>query len=152
MSTGLAVFDQTVQETNVWLKEVEALMFPCSRQDAYAAWRAVMHALRDHLPPEENLHLSAQLPMLLRGVFLEGWSWAARPKRERTTEAFVERVCRELPPNFDWHPEFVARAVFETVTHRVEFGEVADIIGRLPASLRDLWPPGAVALSLGIRA
>lgn len=140
MSTGLPVFDQTVQLSNAWLKDVEELLFPCSRQDAYAAWRATMHALRDRLQPEEALHLSAQLPLLLRGVFLEGWRLADCPSDERTTEAFVEKVTQQLPANFGSPPEFVARAVFETLVDHIDVGEVRHIIGHLPPALRNFWP------------
>ena len=73
MSTGLPVFDTTVQASNAWLNAIEARFPPCDRQQAYAAFRAAGHVLRDRLPMEAVLGLSAQLPMLLRGVFLEGW-------------------------------------------------------------------------------
>lgn len=44
MSTGLAVFDTTVQETNGLLKAVQARVPPCSRQEAYGALRAELRA------------------------------------------------------------------------------------------------------------
>lgn len=140
MTTGLAIFDQTVQKTNVWLRAVEERLGPCSRQDAYCAWRAVLHALRNQLAPQEVLDFSAQLPLLLRGVFLEGWRLGKRQARARTTEDFIENVAVALPPNFDQPPEHVARAVLETVTDHISIGELRDIIGGLPPSLRQLWP------------
>ena len=47
MTTGLAVFDTTVQETNAWLNQIEAGLPPCGKQDAYQALRTVLHVLRD---------------------------------------------------------------------------------------------------------
>jgi hypothetical protein len=53
MSTsGVAVLDRTVQETNVWLRIVAEQLHFEDRQHAYIALRAVLHALRDRLPPE----------------------------------------------------------------------------------------------------
>ena len=81
MSIGLAVFDTTVQDTNEWLSGLEAQLPPCSRQQAYGALRAVFHVLRDRLTIDAVLGLSAQLPMLLRGVFMGGWQ--AKPPSAR---------------------------------------------------------------------
>ncbi len=52
MSTGLAVFDTTVQQSNEWLKAIEARLQPCGLGQAYGAFRAVTHVLRDRLPME----------------------------------------------------------------------------------------------------
>lgn len=73
MSVGLAVFDTTIQDTNLWLKAVSTRLADCERQDAYAALRAVLHALRDRLPAQSAVNFAAQLPLLLRGVYFEGW-------------------------------------------------------------------------------
>ena len=138
MSTsGLAVLDHTVQETNVWLKAVgEQLQL--DRHDAYIALRAVLHALRDRLPPEVAVHLGAQLPMLIRGFYYEGWHMAGKPTKDRHVEEFAEHVIQELPPQFPLDPLTVARGVFETLWERLDPGEFAKLMDHLPASLRTL--------------
>jgi uncharacterized protein (DUF2267 family) len=50
-ATGVTTLDHTVQETIVWLKAVEEELQLDNRQQAYNALRAVLHALRDRLPP-----------------------------------------------------------------------------------------------------
>lgn len=55
-----------------------------ARYHAYNALRAVLHALRDRLPPDVAVHLGAQLPMLVRGIYYEGWYMAGKPTKERT--------------------------------------------------------------------
>ena len=62
-SSGLAVFDTTLQKTNAWLKEVMDELGSSDRHQAYLALRAVLHALRDRLTVEEVAQLGAQLPM-----------------------------------------------------------------------------------------
>ena len=47
-ATGLDVFDQTLQITNIWLDEIMAKLGP-DRQVAWHALGAVLHALRDRL-------------------------------------------------------------------------------------------------------
>jgi len=68
-----------------------------SRHDAYVALRATLHALRDRLPVEETAELAAQLPMLVRGVYYEGWDPTGKPVRERSLEGFLAGVAVELP-------------------------------------------------------
>ena len=103
MSTsGLAVLDHTVQETNIWLKAV-AEQLQLDRHDAYIALRAVLHALRDRLPPEVAVHLGAQLPMLVRGLYYEGWHMAGKPTKDRQRPGiFGARFQGSCHHNFRW--------------------------------------------------
>jgi uncharacterized protein (DUF2267 family) len=47
-ATGLPIFDETIQKTNIWLNEI-APALDCDRHHAYQALRAVLHCLRDRL-------------------------------------------------------------------------------------------------------
>jgi uncharacterized protein (DUF2267 family) len=83
------------------------------RHHAYVALRAVLHALRDRLPPEVAVHLGAQLPILVRGIYYEGWHMAGKPVKDRSVQEFADHVwsCRRFPMD----PLTVARGVFETL-------------------------------------
>jgi len=140
MSTGLPVFDTTVQETNLWLKAVEGRLPPCDRQEAYAALRSVLHVLRDRLPTEATLGLSAQLPMLLRGVFLEGWRPAAGPTGIRDPQVFASEVAEHLPPTFPCLPNETVTAVFAVMAEQLDAGEVSKLEQFLPPRLRNFFP------------
>jgi uncharacterized protein (DUF2267 family) len=138
-ATGLAVFDRTLQETNLWLKELMARLGTDDRAQAYAILKATLHALRDRIGPENATHLAAQLPILLRGVYYEGWRMANTPSRERRVEAFLDHIRREAPMDSDEDTELAARAVFEVMWDRLDQGEVAKVMRMLPEELRDLW-------------
>jgi len=97
MTTGLDTFDRTVQESNLWLKDVMERLNTHDRHHAYSTLRAVLHALRDRIGPENAAHLGAQLPMLLRGLFYEGWDPTGKPTKERHENAFLAHIARELP-------------------------------------------------------
>lgn len=140
MSTGLAVFDETVQESNGWLKQLQAELEPCNREQAYRALRAVLHVLRDRLPETAVLGLSAQMPMLLRGLFLEGWRPQDGPSHVNTTEAFTEAVQDRLGERFPRDALAVSTAALEVMTDHLDPGEVDKLIRYLPAHLRALWP------------
>ena len=142
--TGLDVFDRTVHKTNAWLKEVMHRLGRDDRHAAYLALRATLHMLRDRLTLEEVAQLGAQLPMLVRGFYYEGWDPTDNPVRERSFDGFLAGIAMELPNDLD--PEDAARAVFAVLAARVGEGEIADITHT--AAERD---PHAVA-SRGARA
>ena len=142
--TGLEVFDATVHKTNTWLKRLMAIGGWQDRHLAYLGLRATLHALRDRLTVEEAAELAAQLPMLVRGFYYEGWDPSGKPTRDRRQEEFLARIWRELPPKAPMEPEAVARAVFRLLSERVAEGEIEDVRHVLPADIRELWPTAPV--------
>jgi len=138
--TGLEVFDATIQETNLWLKGVMMRLRTENRHHAYIALKAVLHALRDRIGPENAVHLGAQLPLLLRGVYYEAWHMAGTPTKERHEAQFLDRVADGFSRGMEFDTQGVTRAVFEVMWERIDPGEVAKIIKLLPKELWDLWP------------
>ncbi|MDQ1472574.1 MAG: hypothetical protein QOJ99_4054 [Bryobacterales bacterium] len=137
--TGLEVFDSTIQKTNSWLKDLMEMLDCEHRREAYLALRSTLHALRDRLTIEETAHLAAQLPMLIRGFYYEGWNPTGKPLRERHRDEFLASIYQELKPT-GIEPEDAARAVFLLLATRISEGEMEDIEQVLPREIRDLWP------------
>ncbi|MCB0122035.1 MAG: DUF2267 domain-containing protein, partial [Caldilineaceae bacterium] len=94
-TTGFRGFDHTLQETHHWLNEIAEEMGNPDRHLAYHALRGVLFALRDRVTVEEVFNLSAQLPMLMRGIYLEGYKVAGKPEKYHVDE-FLARVNREI--------------------------------------------------------
>jgi len=139
--TGLDVFDRTVHKTNSWLKSLMDELAWEDRRRAYGAMRATLHALRDRLTIEEVAQLGAQLPMLIRGFYYEGWDPTAKPLKLRHKEEFLERIAQYFIKAGDpVHPEPVARAVFAVLAQRITDGEIEDVKHIMPEELRSLWP------------
>lgn len=137
------VLDRTLEKTNQILDEVLSDLPEGDREFAWATLRAVLHALRDRLVPDEAIHLSAQLPMLIRGIFFEGWKPSATPNRIRSGDAFLDDVrVRLMRPSLA--PETAVRAVFAMLDRHVDRGEIEDVKGSLPAEIRSFWPQGAI--------
>ena len=138
--TGLNVFDTTVQKSNMWLKDIMEELGWENRHRAYLALRATLHALREHLRIEEIVELAAQLPLLIRGIYYEGWQLNETKSKERSKKEFLDSVLHyfEIDPDID--PERITRAVFKVLCNRVSEGEIEDIISILPKELKELWP------------
>lgn len=140
-TTHVAVFDTTLQKTHEWLSELVHIGRFEDESQAYTALRAVLHALRDRLIVAEAADLAAQMPMLIRGFYYEGWSPSKAPTRERTVEAFLDHVRTSLRnANFRIDAEPAVRAVFALLADRISRGEIEDVRHMLPAEVRDLWP------------
>ncbi len=144
MSNSLEVFESTLQKTHLWLKEIMEDLKTHDRHRAYLVLRATLHALRDRLGVEEVAKLGAQLPMLVRGFYYEGWDPTGKPLKERHKENFLAHVYRALKTNAllepDVDPEEAARAVFKLLTHRLTDGEIGNVLKLLPKEIRELWP------------
>ena len=134
-------FDHAMQEGNLWLSQVaDQLHFKQEDRHAYSALLAVLHALRDLLSLELAVHLSAQLPMVVRGLFFEGWKMQRTLGETRTVEGFCEHVEHELPPKFPMDGKTVSVGIFEVLWTRLDVGETAKIIDQMPTALKSLWP------------
>ena len=108
--------------------------------EAYSVLRVVLHALRDRLPADEAVHLGAQLPMLIRGIYYEGWKPSTTPKKQRSVEAFLEGI-QPLPTlKGEISAEQVLRSIFLMLNHRISEGEIANVRQAMPEEVRKLWP------------
>jgi uncharacterized protein (DUF2267 family) len=137
--TGLDTFDATIHKTNLWLNEIMAELDSADRHEAYHALRVVLQALRDRLTVEEAVQFGAQLPMLVRGFYYEGWNPAGKPVKFHRPE-FLQTIRHSFRREDDLDPERVARAVFKVIAAHVSDGELRDVKNILPKDLRTLWP------------
>ncbi len=140
MSTGLDTFDKTVQESNLWLKDIMERLNTLDRHHAYSTLRAVLHALRDRIGPENAAHLGAQLPMLLRGLFYEGWDPTGKPTKERHEAAFLAHIAKELPRAEPGEVEQGVGAVLDVLSKHIDRATATKLAGIFPQELRKFWP------------
>jgi uncharacterized protein (DUF2267 family) len=137
--TNVPVFDKTIEKTNVWLARIGGAMVWDDPHKSYMALRGVLHALRDRLPPTEAVQLAAQLPMLIRGFFYEGWRLADKPEKYRHKKQFLHRVVEEAPWLQEDEIERVITTVFEILSSELGEGETNQVRAALPPEIRELW-------------
>lgn len=139
--TGLSVFDTTVQKSLEIIDAVKAETNIDDRHKAFEAFKTTMHVLRDRLPVNEAVHVSAQLPAIITGFYFEGWKPASTPTKFRNREDFLNRVREQLQnvdPALD--AEHVVQGVFRVLSMKISSGEIEDILKILPEELQELWP------------
>jgi len=136
---SVTAFDSTLQTTNVWLNDLIDRMGWQDKQRGYQALRVVLHALRDRLSVDQVAALGAQLPMLIRGFYYEGWHPGGKPVRERKKEEFLAHIATAFRDAPDVNPEEVARTVFRVIAEHVTPGEIKHVKINLPGEIRSLW-------------
>ncbi len=139
--SGMTVFDDTIHTTNVWLKELMGELHFERRDDAYRALRETLHALRDRLPVNTAAALAAQLPMLIRGFYYEGWRPGAGPSDDHTAEEFTDHIQKAFQQTkVQRDPTEIVQAVFALLDKKISQGEIDNVKSCLPAKIRQLWP------------
>jgi uncharacterized protein (DUF2267 family) len=91
-ASGFEGIDHTVELTHRWINELDAMISWENKPRAYRLLKAVLHAVRDWLQVNDAMHLGAQLPTLLRGVYYEDWRPAATPVKTRDRASFLARI------------------------------------------------------------
>lgn len=132
----LPVIDKTIHKTRLWLDDVMAVLETTDRAKAYRALRAVLHALRDCLSVEETADFASQMPLLVRGMYYEGWKPSPGVGGCGVTD-FVAKVGAAFGdfPTLDL--ERVTRSTFRVIRAHISEGEIDDVLSCLPAEVQD---------------
>ena len=137
-------FEKYVQKGNLFLKELaEELGVPQDKDRAGRVLRAVLHALRRRLTPEEYLDLVAQLPMCIKAIAVDGWRLHESPDKsikhiEDLIHAVMEEDRRTAPRDLgnEEHAKEAIKAVIRVIKRHVSDGEIQDVEAELPKQLR----------------
>jgi uncharacterized protein (DUF2267 family) len=138
---ALEIFDTSLQKTQIWLNDLMSeLGWEERPQKAALALRSGLHALRDRLTVEGAVHLGAQLPLLIRGVYYEGYKIAGKPSKERHKSEFLDHIAAAFRDDETVDPERVMRAVLRVLARHISTGEIENAKHLLPKTLQELWP------------
>lgn len=139
VNQSMLPFDKAIDEANRWLNEICAETNRDNTQLAYHALRGALFALRDRLPTHEALALSSQLPLIVRGIFFEGYSPHNKPEKYGREE-FVNRVSKELiAGGGDDNPAGTLNATLRVMGRNVSPGLTKQVRSNLPKDILALW-------------
>ena len=134
-------FETSLDKTNLILKDIEQ-EFGWSkeqRNQSYLALRTVLHLLRDRLPIAESVQFSAQLPMLVRGMYFDGWDPTIVPIKLNRGD-FLFEVRRNFTFDVEGGTERLVRTVLNAVRRHVTEGEWDEVRGSMPKDLATIMP------------
>lgn len=134
------LFQETLQTTTHWLREIAEATPGVDEQQTYHLLCATLRTLRDRLPVEEAVQLGAQLPVLVRGLYYDGWRPSEVPVRIRSAAEFLVHIGTRYHARPLANLEDGVRAVFAVLSRNVDFGETFSVLRTLPHELRELFP------------
>lgn len=141
MTSYQNTLEHSVQATKEWTGQINNLMDWNDPDRSYRLLRATLHALRDVLPINESAQFSAQLPMMIRGLFYEGWRPSTIPVKKRDKASFIARIQESFSREPLDDPEQAIGAIFLVLNRHVSKGEIEDVRNSLQQPLREIWPP-----------
>lgn len=111
-----------------------------NERSACAALRAALHVVRDTLPIAQVLELGDRLPVLVRGLYYEGWHL----KNGLETKLTPEKALANARHDLRGHAEFISqeetlRAGFNALRRLLPEDEVKKLRHALPGSIQLLW-------------
>ncbi|TGD60558.1 DUF2267 domain-containing protein [Tabrizicola sp. WMC-M-20] len=138
-TTGITTIDHAPQVVAEWLNLLQEDLGWPDRGRAYLLLRVTLHAIRDFLTVDEAADLSAQLPLLIRGIFFEGWIPAKTPAKPRSLDDFLGRVTKAFAGDPLAEPDVAVAAVFSVLRRQISLGEYRQVAWAMRKPLRDLW-------------
>ena len=137
----ISAFESSLDKTNLILKDIEnAYGWPKDRRNqSYAALRTVLHLLRDRLPVDESVEFAQQLPVLVRGIYFDGWVPSDVPIKLNRDD-FLYEVRQGFPYDAEGGPERVTQVVLDTLRRHVTQGEWQDVKDTMPKDLAVMMP------------
>jgi uncharacterized protein (DUF2267 family) len=130
--------ERSVHKTNEWLKDLAAELDDDNREGAWRILKAYLQTLRDELTVDEAAQLAAQLPLVLRGAFYEGFDPGRQPAKLRHRDEFRSRLAERarLPDPED--AERAAEAATKVLRRHVTEGQFDDVLSQLPTEVREV--------------
>lgn len=137
-ATGISTLDHAPQVFAQWLNELcDDLGWEKPR--AYLLLHETLHTIRDYLTVDEAADLAAQLPVLVRGVFYDGWDPSRTPVKPRNKADLLARVGARFHKEPLEDPERAVAAVFDLLRRHVSWGEFDQVRNAMRKPIQELW-------------
>jgi uncharacterized protein (DUF2267 family) len=149
VSTNILSLDRAIQNTIQWLNDIQNELGWDNRDSVYKATKAVLQTIRDRLPVEEVVHFTANLPLVMKGMLMDGYDLKDKPVRMQSVEEFYEYIQQY----YDWQrretieTEKAARAVITVLNRRMGGGEMRKVAANMPEKIKRLFEESGVEVA-----
>jgi len=130
----MRIYDTT--QTQRWIQEL-AQTLNLSEEQAYTALRSTLHRLRDRMQVDEATDLASQFPLLLKGIYYDGYTPAGKPEKMDDKE-FISKVHADLNNDPDISPRSVVDKTLTFLRGKLVSGQAEHVRANLPKNLEEL--------------
>jgi uncharacterized protein (DUF2267 family) len=134
--------DRSVHKTNEWLSDLAEALGTDDRKEAWRVLKTYLQLLRDQVTVDEAAQLAAQLPLVLRGAFYEGFDPGHQPAKPRDRDQFLVQLAERAQLADPGEAARAAEAATGVLRRHVTEGEVEDVLAQLPTELREVLHHG----------
>jgi uncharacterized protein (DUF2267 family) len=137
-------FEKFAMKGNEFLHKLEDNLGGDERGHAARILKSTFRVLRNHLTFEESLQLLAQLPIAIKGIYVDGWK-KGEHKKIKTVDDFLIEILQEEGDNawrdFNDKDEIIdcVRAVVDTMRMYVSGGEMDQALATLPKKIQAIF-------------
>jgi uncharacterized protein (DUF2267 family) len=134
MLRSVDAIERSVHKTNEWLADLAQELGIEDREAAWRILRVYLQLLRDQLTIDEAAQLAAQLTLVLRGAFYEGFDPGDQQKlrdRDEFLARFAERAALTEAAR-------AAEAATSVMRRHITAGEIEDVMSQLPSEVREV--------------
>jgi uncharacterized protein (DUF2267 family) len=142
--SSFSIYSEYAVKASSWTNELmEELQL--TEEKAARIIRIVLHTLRNQIPVKESFHLISQLPIIWKGIYVDGWKLQDSYQRMKGWPDYLNAL-RELDKDlagFDWGNDEKAKhivlSVWKLLFKHVSENEMRHICNSLPHGVgRDL--------------
>src|SRR5690606_22422691 len=108
MSNSDLSFEKFAQDAHHYINDLaNQLGHPEEKSRVLIIWRSVMHTVRDRIHMGEAVQIIAPLPMIFKGIYVEGWKYSEGPPLnyegiEEMKEEVKRRQAQNGEEDFPW--------------------------------------------------
>jgi uncharacterized protein (DUF2267 family) len=139
-----AHFERFAAEGNRFIREVACELGTDDHSLALRVTKAVLHAVRDRIPPDDAVQFAQGLPTMLKAIYFEEYDISRTPVVIRNADEFIDfiRYKNRFSAINDFRsPQDVVdclRAVFRVLERTLDYGQVRQIKHLLHSGISDL--------------
>ncbi|WP_029034843.1 DUF2267 domain-containing protein [Salinimicrobium terrae] len=145
MASNLS-FDKFAKEAYDYVNELARnLGHPEEKERVLIIWRAVMHTVRDRIHPGESMQLMDPLPMIFKGIYVEGWKYNEKPPKNYNTIDEMKNEVEILQAqhgeeDFPWNKstEEIISITLNSLQLFMQGNQLEHLRGQLPEEVQKL--------------
>lgn len=146
MSSTNLNFEKFTQDAYEYMNELSAnLGHPDEQNRVLIIWRAVLHSIRDRITLGESFQLFAPLPMIFKGVYVEGWQYSTKPSKNFDSIKEFKNEVKALQSQygeaeFSWSKstEEIISITINSLDRYLEDEQLEHIKGQMPVEIKDI--------------
>jgi len=142
-------FEKFSNEAHHYINQLaEELGHPEEKNRVLIIWRSVMHTVRDRIHLGEAFQIIAPLPMIFKGIYVEGWKYTEKPPLiydsiEEMKEEVKLRQARNGEEDFPWFlsTEKIILITLNSLCKYLGEKQLRQIADQLPPEIKEYLCP-----------